>query len=146
MAYRTMALRPEAIARLRENPSDLVGRHFAQLGRTLTLECRAEADRKLQRGSGKYASGFRSTVDTGPRGVRLRVTNDRKTADGRDLAAILEKGSRPHIIRARKAAVLVFDWPKAGLFPAAFPSVNHPGTRAYRIMETALKRVVRRGR
>lgn len=57
-----------------------------------------------------------------------------------DHAIYLERGTRPHVIRPKKpGGVLVFDWPKAGLFPARFKKVSHPGTPSYRILERSLQ-------
>lgn len=48
----------------------------------------------------------------------------------------LEEGTKPHEIVARNAPVLAFFWPKIN---AMFfgPRVNHPGTKAYKIVEDA---------
>lgn len=65
---------------------------------------------------------------------------------------ILEGGTVPHRIPLRGYAHLRFKWvnPPRGLdYPADengfshFPFVNHPGTKAYRILQRALSRVIR---
>lgn len=45
-------------------------------------------------------------------------------------AAAYELGSRPHVIAAKHAPVLVFFWPKVG-HVMHLQKVHHPGTRAY---------------
>lgn len=51
-------------------------------------------------------------------------------------ALSIHDGSRPHIIRARRAGVLA--WPAAGGMRFA-TWVNHPGTRPYPFLEMALE-------
>lgn len=43
------------------------------------------------------------------------------------IALLHHEGTPPHIIRARRAPMLVFYWPKVGQV-VAFKKVNHPGT------------------
>lgn len=47
------------------------------------------------------------------------------------------EGTVPHIIRARRAPLLVFFWPRVGRV-VAFPRVNHPGTQPNRFLTNAL--------
>ena len=52
-------------------------------------------------------------------------------------AVWLEKGTPPHLIKARRAAFLHFFWPKAGRWIRT-RSVNHPGTKAYQFMSRGI--------
>jgi len=57
-------------------------------------------------------------------------------------APIVRWGSRPHVIRARRARALHFYWEKVG-HEVFFKSVNHPGTKPNTFMEKALSKVAR---
>lgn len=142
MATRSITFRPAALDDLLQNPNGTVGQHFQRVAAAVTREAQGLARTKLQRGDGgqHYADSFRSAVERGPRGLRIRIWNDRRS-DGYDVAAGIERGTRPHVIRPRKARVLVFQVNGRTVFAR---EVHHPGTRAYRIMETALRRVVGR--
>jgi hypothetical protein len=48
------------------------------------------------------------------------------------------EGTPPHVIRARRAPMLVFYWPKVG-HVVAFKQVNHPGTKPNRFLVNALR-------
>lgn len=148
MAQRTIVFRQSQLNELLHAPNGTVGRHFQRVSAAVTREAKVVAGQKLQRGPGPqhYADSFKSEVARGRGGeLRFKVSNTRKTRDGRDLAAILEAGSRPHIIRPKKVGgVLAFVARSGDLVFTRL--VQHPGTRAYRIMETALRRVVGRDR
>lgn len=69
---------------------------------------------------------------TGTMQNRTSVTADGLTATARaatEYASFVKDGTRPHVIRPRRARVLSFFWPQAGgrVFLA---KVNHPGARA----------------
>lgn len=143
MAYRTLEFRQAQLDQVLRSPDGLVGRYFTQRGGEVTREAKALAGSKLQRRSGQYADGFKSTTVRGEGGeLRLRIENTRPRAPGGyNVAAGLEAGTRPHIIRPRKAnGVLVFTARSGETVFAR--EVHHPGTKAYRIMETALRRVL----
>lgn len=53
------------------------------------------------------------------------------------------EGTRPHVIRARRAPFLVFFWPKVGRV-VRFKQVNHPGTKPNRFLTNALRVLPRR--
>ena len=78
--------------------------------------------------TGAYARGLRKDrfVQRGAGGVRVSATADH--------AAVLEFGSRPHIIEARHARALF--WPGAR-HPVR--KVQHPGTAAQHILRNALR-------
>jgi len=57
-----------------------------------------------------------------------------------DYAAAVHEGARPHVIRARRASLLRFYWPKVGRV-VFFPKVNHPGNRPNPFLSNAAHRV-----
>jgi hypothetical protein len=70
-------------------------------------------------------------------GVHADVTADTP------YAASIEKGSKPHIIRAKKAKALRFTFGVGGGHPGIgvfARQVNHPGTKAYKFLSEALER------
>lgn len=56
-----------------------------------------------------------------------------------EYAAAVHEGSRPHVIRARRAKALSFVWHGQQVF---FRKVNHPGTRARPFLRNAALRIV----
>ena len=54
------------------------------------------------------------------------------------IALIHHEGTKPHVIRARRAPMLVFYWDKVGRV-VHFKHVNHPGTKPNRYLLKALK-------
>ena|SRR3990167_3307573 len=64
-------------------------------------------------------------------GMLVRVRNTAK------YAGWIERGTAPHVIRARRAPTLAFFWPRVGSW--VYPlKVNHPGTRPYWFLRTAV--------
>lgn len=141
MATRSIRFRPAAMAKLLESPNGTVGQHMQSLGRKTTIEAQRLADAELERQTGAYHRGFRSRTIVGAKGPRLLIENNARTKEGRQIAPMMEKGTRPHVIRPRRGRVLVFQVAGKTVFARI---VHHPGTRAYRIMERALRRVVGR--
>ena len=99
------------------------------------LERRAEKVERLalalyepHRKTGAYGRGFRKERARVRGQAAVRLVNDSGHA------AILEHGSRPHIIEPRTKKALYWDG-------AAHPvrKVHHPGTPAFHIMRNALK-------
>lgn len=142
MAYRTLTFRQAQLDQLLKAPNGTVGQHMQSLGRKTTLEAQHIADQELKRGRGRYHRGFRSTVVRSAKGPRMRVENTARV-EGYNLAAGIERGTRPHVIRPRRAKVLAFTVGGRRVFARL---VNHPGTRAYRVLERALQRVIGRDR
>lgn len=133
--YRSLVIRKGPYDQFLTSPSGTVGQHFQKIAAAVTREAKSVADQKLQRHTGQVSAGFRSEVSHGP---RIKVWN---------LSPIfkyLERGTRPHIIKPKRASVLVFKARDGSLVHTRL--VHHPGTRAYRILETALRRVVGRDR
>lgn len=137
-ATRTIVMRQRELDQLLHSQHGTVGQHFQGTATKVTRMARQVAGEKLQRHSGAsgYHDGFRSQVDPGP---RLRVWNTSS------IASYIENGTRPHLIRPRRAGGLLrFQSRGGGIVYARV--VHHPGTKAYRVLETALRRVVGRDR
>jgi hypothetical protein len=80
------------------------------------------------RKSGDYGRGFRKER------VRIRGNAAVRLINIDSKAAILEGGSRPHVIEPNTKKALA--WP-GGMHPVR--RVNHPGTPAYHFMRNALR-------
>lgn len=61
-----------------------------------------------------------------------------KVGSRKKYAASVSEGAHPHVIRARKAKVLAFYWNVKGQ-TVFFPKVNHPGQRANRYLQRAVR-------
>jgi len=60
-----------------------------------------------------------------------------------DYSLFVHEGTKAHIIRPKRPGYpLKFNWPKAGLFPARFMVVKHPGTKAQPFLLDALKKAM----
>lgn len=134
---------PNEIKRIFTAPGGPLGRQVRRVALDVAKEARRIAEAELgnnpndQVRTGKYARGFRVDVSTRPgRGFQFTVSNRRK------YASALEKGARPHIIRARRERQLRFKtrdgrWRQVTV-------VSHPGNRPYRILQRAAENVVRK--
>lgn len=87
-----------------------------------------DAQATAPRDTGAYARGFERArfLARGAAGVRVTATDPK--------SAIIEHGSRPHVIEARNGEALA--WP-GGAHPVR--RVNHPGTPAFHILRNALR-------
>lgn len=136
MAFRSVRLDQAALDRLLRSRNGPVGRELGRVGGFVTREAQQISRERLNRRSGLYERSFSTTTLRAGRDLRTRVTN---TAP---YATILERGSRSHVILPRKpGGVLVF---KVGAQTVFARKVNHPGTSAYRVLESALRRGLRR--
>jgi hypothetical protein len=77
---------------------------------------------------------------TKARAIRLKRGGKIIVSNAARHAKFLEHGTRPHVIRARRARYLRFFWRKVGRL-VFFKSVNHPGTRPYKFLERATHHV-----
>lgn len=134
---RSLQLNQAALDKVLRHPGGEVGRHLAYIARTATIEAQNLARQELDTNTGEYERGFTSTIERGPHGLRLRMWN----RSGH--ATYIEAGTPPHIIQVRNARVL--HWVDRNTGADRFAMwVHHPGTRAYRIMERAVRKVLRR--
>lgn len=93
---------------------------------------RVRSESRKPRGrTGRYFRSIYSEVDRNPFQVIGKLASDHPQA------AILEFGSRPHVIEARKNKTLF--WPGAR-FPVK--KVNHPGTPAFKVLGGAAEEAV----
>lgn len=140
---RSVRLNDRAVDRLIHDPDGPVGQYLSRLGGFVTRAAQELADTRLTssptarfrdgRVSGRYRSQFRTTTVREAQGLRLRIINES------EIATYLERGTRPHLILPRNAKVLAWQ-PASGVGGTIFAKrVHHPGTRAYRIMEDALR-------
>lgn len=83
----------------------------------------------VRTGALRESIGHRTTLGTNK--VVLTVFANRP------YARFVHEGTRPHIIRPRRAKALSFFWPKAGR-QVFFAHVNHPGTRANAFLRDAV--------
>lgn len=87
--------------------------------------------------TGQYAKAFRVEVETTGNSFAFVVRNNKRYAH------VLEEGSKPHEIRARKAKYLRFISRKTGQW-VRVKVVQHPGQReGYHILWRATEKVVR---
>jgi hypothetical protein len=122
----------------RENLSS----EFLRIGRRAVNETSEEIAAEARRRVPVRTGHTRSTIRTiparaaGPFDIRGAVTAGGATQ-------FLEKGTRPHIIRARRAAALRFEMGGRVVFAR---SVHHPGTRARPFLTEAAAVVAARHR
>lgn len=83
--------------------------------------------------TGKLQSATKFAVACGARGGRLKIFN------AMAYAAAIDKGARPHVIRARFRPMLVFYWAKIGRL-MFLRRVNHPGNKPYSFLYDAWTR------
>ena len=119
-------------ARLLDGRTGEVGRVMAGFAGVVTRVVRQVADERVHVRTGRYRSGITSTWD----GRRILTT---ATAP---YSAILEGGSRPHVIRPRNPDGFLRFTGRDGTVVYA-KRVQHPGTRPYRILSDG---VIRAGR
>jgi hypothetical protein len=82
--------------------------------------------------TGRYAREITTRNITGPDMAGFEVLSPGP------LGTFIQKGTRPHVIRAKNAPMLRFYWPKVGRV-VYFKSVNHPGTKPNRFYNRALQ-------
>lgn len=111
------------IARLLRARGGIVERNL----RRRTARVAAIAERRAPGTMGSYVTW---TVETGPRGLQGVVRCDHPAV------RFVHEGTRPHIIRARRARALRFTM---GGRPTYAKYVRHPGTRANPFLTDALR-------
>jgi hypothetical protein len=93
-----------------------------------------EAERTAPVNTGRYAFGTGGTGGFDKDRIRVRGRAGVRVTALAPYAAIIELGSRPHVIEARNAQAL--SWP-GGKHPVK--RVNHPGTAAQHVLRNALR-------
>jgi hypothetical protein len=127
-----------------ETNTNALRREVYTAGRRRVNEVAREIEREAKRIVPVRTGHTRSTIQAHP----ARITgpwNVSASVSAGGAAKFITKGTRPHIIRARRAAALHFFWRKAGR-DVFFKSVHHPGTIAYPFMDIAAARVAARNR
>ena len=117
----TLKLFPAAIEHLMDDPFGPLGNHMKRIGdRTRTV-----AQSLAGRRSGALRNSIRSVLTLGPQGIEARI------GSALPYAAVHHQGSRPHIIRARRAASLHFFWERVGGLETFVPRVGTRGGRTF---------------
>jgi hypothetical protein len=138
-----LALNEQRLRFVLTSPSGPVGRHLATQGVRAESAAKALATTEGLVRSGGYRSSIKWRL--------LQPLAVEVLADAPQ-SRIIERGSEPHTIRARNARSLWWE-PKANQRPEwmehpdhgrPVPSVNHPGTRAYWILNRAVRAVFAR--
>lgn len=112
-----------------------VGRSLARVG----LETKKDASATAPQETGALRAGH--ALDLGHHGVDRDL--EARIIAVPPHAIFVIKGTKPHVIKAKRAPKLVFFWRKVGRV-VSFASVNHPGTKANNYLDRALDREVRR--
>ena len=132
----TFRSRPVQIRKLMTSPGEPPTKHLRRVSAATTREAQAVARERVNSRSGAYLRGFSSTTKIGPNGPRTTIRNSAPHA------LILEKGSRAHeIVPRRPGGLLRFEIGGRTVYARR---VQHPGTKPQRIMDTALRRTIRR--
>ncbi len=126
---------PIAINKMLSGRSGDLKRVMAGFAGRATVKARQYAGQRLNspltapgRRTGNYERSIHASF---PRPDEFRLQADV------DYAAALEKGARPHIIRAKNAPMLKFYWQRAGRWHQDI-DVFHPGNRPYKILTDAV--------
>jgi hypothetical protein len=132
---RSIKFHQSALDNMLRRPTGTVGQFLGKYGRAATLEARNLADAELNRKDGTYHNGFVSQVMTTGGELRLRTSNRAPHA------TYIEAGTQPHVIVVKNAKALHWKDSTGDHFAT---TVHHPGTRAYRILERAVRKAARR--
>jgi hypothetical protein len=111
-----------------------VGRIMAAYAGFATIAAKQVQRERITRRTGRYERGFSSRYIPDGNGGRVQLTNSAPQA------RILEKGSKPHVIRPRAKSVLRFE---VGGRIVYTRRVQHPGTRPYNILRDGARRAGR---
>jgi hypothetical protein len=134
-------------ARLSAQKADTIGRRAVIIGYQI-------ADKELRtrvpdrRGDRKGSTHYKNAFTTRRSGSTFPIRTD--FGNNSDIANIIEGGSKAHVIRGNPKLKFPGQAGDPGL-PSSFgssrftyaKSVNHPGTRAYKIVERALLQALR---
>lgn len=100
----------------------------------------AASDAKKSHGYTDRSSNLTNSISfDGPRGSFKSNTLESLVSAGAGYAVYVEKGTRKHDIKPKHRKAL--RWPVKGGFRFSRKGVKHPGTKPYRFLEGAVKRV-----
>lgn len=143
-----------------ESPNGPVGLHLRRTGQKIEFAMKQIATEEKLVNSGRYRSSLTARVSKGGNGLILAVGSRVKTTVVRgrvSLAHLIEYGTPSHTIVPSQKRALWWDKPNDRGWmvnpidrrtgePSPVKSVNHPGTRPYRIIGRAVERVLKGGR
>ena len=110
-----------------ESATGMVGDHIRKIATSTMLISRARAPKR----TGKMAMSILAFPLGG---------TEWQVQANTDYSFFVHQGTKAHIIKPKFPGYpLKFDWPKAGLFPARFWHVKHPGTKAQPFLVDAMK-------
>lgn len=112
-----------------------VGKHLAGTTELVAVDAKLTAPKR----TGELAASH--VVDLAHHGPKRDLEG--RVVAVPEHAIFIIKGTKPHVIRAKRAPRLVFFWRKVGRV-VSFKSVNHPGTKPDNYLAKSLERVVRR--
>lgn len=129
----------DSVVRQQVRRSGTLPQVLQPLASRATRTAKQVASERTERHTGRYEGGFRSRVEraSAPAVARIVTENTAPYAD------IIEEGSRPHIIRPRRAGGVLRFKVRGGVVFAR--RAFHPGTKPRHVIATALRRVARGG-
>lgn len=128
--------RPLAMRAVLRGPGGPVVKAMRELEVDAYRQARLVTAERLNRRTGAYENAFDAELRDTPLGPRMRLSNDDRKAQW------LELGTRPHPITPRAPRRYLRFMSRGRVVYAR--RVMHPGTRPYRILDTALRRIMRR--
>lgn len=122
---------------------EVINRQVSTIGRRAVNETARDIEREAKRIVPVRTGATRESIKANPartRGARGYIA---ASVSAGGASKFLMKGTRPHVIRARNAQALHFEWKGREVF---FREVNHPGTAAQPFLTIAAERVAARNR
>lgn len=130
------------MARIRLNPREVratmnafAARDAGRVARETERRAKELAGILVNVRTGRYRAGFKAKPGFSLRGPKWTVYNDVS------YAPVIEEGSRPHVIRPRRAKALRF---RVGGQVVYAKIVHHPGTKAQHVLARAVREVGQR--
>lgn len=127
----TFRLDQAKLNRLLRDRNGPVGKVMAGFAGLSTTAVRDLARERITSRTGAYIDGIRSTTEQSVLGTKMITTASAPQS------AILEKGSKPHVIVPKRAKVLRFE---VGGQTVWTRRVSHPGTKPYNIVRDGVRR------
>lgn len=145
-----MRFNEQRYRQMSSSPTGTVGLHMKRVGVKIEAVAKVIAtEEKLVR-TGRFRSSLAWAFERTGGGISIKVGSNAKTRDGRPLLGLLEHGTPAHRIPLQGTANPMLYWThgadRGWVVPTRpLPFVNHPGTRAYRVIGRAVERVLKGG-